>query len=231
MALAAAIVESFRAAYHDAVQHNAIQPTASREGFVDASRFDSFARAAASAPSRRVLLGAALGALASATFGKSAEAAAKRRNGEICRNGGDCLSNNCGAKGATGRRRCQCATECIMLDDSPGDCSSGFCTCNTCAGDAYICLQNTAGRFAQGTFFVLTPLSIDSMDENDPLAGFAQISSEGLVTAADADCAVDADCANPLADILCVPSQPFCIEGGTCAVFVDCRDDGPVTTC
>jgi hypothetical protein len=169
---------------------------------MDPSRFDAFARATASARSRRSLIGAALGVIAASAFGGQSEAAAvKRANGQICAKNGDCRSNNCGAKDRAGRRYCECATECLMLDGSPGDCSSGACACDVCP-ETYICAANTDGRYACGIFFV---------------GGDA--------------CTSTATCADPL-DGLPIhnlpPHQAFCTADGQCSSFIRYQDDGPI---
>jgi hypothetical protein len=171
---------------------------------MDPSRFDSLARATAGARSRRSFVEAAIAALAAAALGGRAEAAVKRVNGQVCAKNGDCRSNNCGPKDRTGRRYCECATACLMLDGSPGDCSSGYCTCDVCPSN-YTCVENIEGRFACGIFFI------------------------GGNT-----CASEATCADPLDEISspCLPPhQAFCIEDGQCASYIRYQDDRPLGAC
>lgn len=197
---------------------------------MDAGRFDALTRAAAH--SRRTVLGTALGALAASLFGARADAAqVKRGNGAICSKNGDCRSSYCAAKDATGRRHCQCATECLLLDGSPGDCSSGVCTCPICPSPECACLANNQGRLGCGIFFVETA-GIQSAATDDPFAGYQRVTSlSGAAHAAASVCAVDADCP-PAPDVLsCYPFHPFCIGGQYCALFLDCKDDGPAHPC
>jgi hypothetical protein len=97
---------------------------------MDGSRFDALTRAAASTPSRRKLLGAALGGLAAAVLGDRAEAAVKRGPGEICRKPGDCASGLCNAPDRTGRQYCGCTdpSQCPQPKDA---CHIATCT-GTC---------------------------------------------------------------------------------------------------
>src|SRR3954464_2788638 len=100
---------------------------------MDGSRFDSLTRAAASAPTRRAFLGAALGGLTTAIFGRGAEAAVKRGPGEICRKNGDCAAGLCNPPDRTGRRYCGCTevTQCPQPD--AGDpCQTAICTAGVC---------------------------------------------------------------------------------------------------
>lgn len=99
---------------------------------MDGSRFDQLTRSLAGS-SRRSLLSAALGgALAAVGLADAADAARKRRAGEVCRKNGDCASNVCGPKDSHGRRRCSCLTanDCT----APGQCQVAACTNGVCGG-------------------------------------------------------------------------------------------------
>ena len=83
-------------------------------------RFDALARSLAR-PTRRGLLGVALGALAAGLTARGGDAAAvPRRPGELCRKGGECASGVC-APDATGRKRCACP------GGSAGQCGAACC--------------------------------------------------------------------------------------------------------
>lgn len=100
---------------------------------MDGNRFDSLARAAAAAPTRRALLGAALGALGSAVFGSRADAARLRNPGEICRKNGDCATDACGPKDRYGRRRCLCNGAADCPQPNAGDpCRTSTCVAGVC---------------------------------------------------------------------------------------------------
>ena len=101
---------------------------------MDGSRFDALARAAARTPSRRALLGAALGGLTAVLLGNRVNAAqVLRRPGEICRKDGECASGVCGPKNGTGRQYCQCtgATQCPQ-PKAGNACYVAACTQGTC---------------------------------------------------------------------------------------------------
>jgi hypothetical protein len=97
---------------------------------MDGSRFDALTRAAAAAPSRRALLGAALGGLAATLVGRGAEAAVLRGPGEICRKPGDCATGLCNPPDRTGRQYCGCTdpSQCPPPKDA---CHIATCT-GTC---------------------------------------------------------------------------------------------------
>lgn len=95
---------------------------------MDGSRFDDFARILAARRSRRGFLGAALSFLVASA---GTEAVYKRPAGVICRSNGDCESGICGAKDATGRQRCQCATPAHCPVPS-NKCLAASCQAGTC---------------------------------------------------------------------------------------------------
>ncbi len=205
---------------------------------MDGSRFDQLTRLAVSSWSRRSVIGAALGLLATRLPGNHVEAATKRANGQICRKGGDCDSNFCGPKDKSGRRYCQCETECLMLDGSPGVCTGGPCTCSNCDSElCNVCAQNVEGRFFCGVIFLLTADEVTSFDASvsGSLGGNTSIAeldgANGQFSSEEISCTSSAEC--PSFDVCpALYIGPFCIgspgQGGACAIALEC---GPISAC
>jgi len=203
---------------------------------MDSSGFDDFTRLFVASHSRRSMIGTALGVVAAGFIGgRSVDAANKRNNGQICRKNGDCKSDRCGSKDNTGRRVCKCdLDQCLMLDGSPGDCSSGHCTCSNCSAECGPCLRNVEERFFCGVFFVSTEtLGISTADIDLSTGGITAADldgSTGRVDAAATGCASSEDC--PGFDFCPALNRgPFCVDDGGsnfCTIAFEC---GPVTGC
>ncbi|MCC6792109.1 MAG: hypothetical protein IT336_10500 [Thermomicrobiales bacterium] len=124
---------------------------------MDDSRFDAWTRAAASVPTRRALLGAALGGLAAALIGGRVDAADKRALGGICRKNGDCASGVCGRKDRTGRQYCVCATgaDCPALSEP---CAAATCVDGVCGTGGF----KAAGTVCRASTHLCDPTTVCS---------------------------------------------------------------------
>ncbi len=180
---------------------------------MDGSRVDDLTRAAASSPSRRALLAAALGGIATALLGNRADAApVKRGIGEICRKGGDCVSGYCGAKDRTGRQYCGCATaaEC-PLPSAP--CAAATCVQGVCGTGGF----KAAGTVCHASTHLCDPDTVCTGSSTDcpydPLALEGRMCMGGVIGAFPpppgdtppnpCDCARQVLCENNTCDISC----------------------------
>jgi hypothetical protein len=185
---------------------------------LDGPRFDALTRAAASAPSRRSLLGAALGGAVTIMLGGRAGAAVKRSTGDICRKNGDCAVGMCGPADATGRRRCGCVdgNSCgIGLVCVDGQCiGNGACTVggNCTTVTTFGCGDNACGMGTQYTVCVT--------DTEGANACVGQYTCD-LVTA----CTASVDCPN---GYVCMPGT--CCHGKSSVCLPVCTGTAAINS-